>query len=185
MAAVAAYQPHTSIVLKQIKGFEIPGHQQYTPSEITQLSAAGINAIIDPALIVGESLHLADGKLLSSDAALGFVDVVRTLDDIDFRLKAGLIGLVGDARITAGGLIRVKARIEGILGRLRRAGVIDGFAINISVLTLLSMPEAAWDAADRELVRTARENRTVDVDLQVVYGPAIHRLAVTLSPSFT
>jgi len=185
MAAVAAYQPHISMVLKQVKGFAIPAHEQYTPTEITQLSAAGLNAIIDPALIVGESLHLADGKLYSSDAALGFVDVVRTLDDIDFRLKAGLIGLVGDARITAGGLIRVKARIEGILGRLRRAGVIDGFSITIPVLTLLSLPEAAWDTTDREMVRTARETRTVEVDLQVVYGPAVHRLAVTLSPSFT
>ena len=44
----------------------------------------------------------------------------NVLDDIDFRLKAGLIGSVGDARITKAGLTLVANRIDGILGPLKR-----------------------------------------------------------------
>lgn len=185
MSAIAGYQPQVSMVLKQITGVTTPRELQYEPSEITKLSLKGINAIIDPALIVGTGMHLSDAKLFGAKPQLAFIDVVRTLDDIDFRLKAGLIGLVGDARITAGGLIRVKSRIEGILGRLRRAAVIDGYSIDIPVLNLLSVPITAWDEADKQTVKEARENRSVPITVNVVYGPAVHRLVVALSPTFT
>jgi hypothetical protein len=171
MAAMAAYEPHISLVLKKIRGVSMPTQSQYGPSEITGLSEAGINPIIDPALIVGEGLHFAEGRCYTTDASLLYVDIVRTLDDIDFRLKAGLIGAVGDARITRSGLNLVRLRTEGILGPLLRRGVIAGFAVDIPVLNVLSLPETAW-------------NRTVDMFVSVTYGPAVHRLKVTLAPKF-
>jgi len=183
-SAIAGYPPHISIVLKKVRGLSIPVAQQYSPSEIIGLSEAGIVPLIDPALIVGESLHFADGRCFTSSDDLLFVDLVRTLDDIDFRLKAGLIGLVGDARITRSGLTLLKTRIEGILGPLQRGSVIDGFAIQIPALDVLSLPETAWSPADRTIVTESRANRAVDVFVTVTYGPATHRIKVTLAPTF-
>jgi hypothetical protein len=140
--------------------------------------------LIDPALIVGESVHFADGRCFTSSADLLFVDLVRTLDDIDFRLKAGLIGLVGDARITKSGLTLLKTRIEGILGPLQRAAVIDAFSMQIPALDVLSLPETAWSPADKEIVTESRANRAVDVFVSITYGPATHRIKVTLAPTF-
>jgi hypothetical protein len=54
-------------------------------------------------LIVVGGFYFAEGTF-TTDATLLYVDIVRTLDDLDFRLKAGLIGTIGDARITRGGL---------------------------------------------------------------------------------
>jgi hypothetical protein len=184
MAAMAAYEPHISIVLKKIRGISMPTESQYSPSEITGLSEAGINPIIDPALIVGESLHFAEGRTFTTDASLLYVDIVRTLDDIDFRLKAGLIGAIGDARITRSGMNLVRLRTEGILGPLLRRAVIAGFAVDMPVLNILSLPESAWTATDQAIVATARANRTVDMFVSVTYGPAVHRLKVTLAPKF-
>jgi hypothetical protein len=183
-AAIAGYAPSISIVLKQVNGVILPIAQQYGPSEITGLSEAGILPLIDPALIVGESVHFADGRCFTSSADLLFVDLVRTLDDIDFRLKAGLIGLVGDARITKSGLTLLKTRIEGILGPLQRAAVIDAFSMQIPALDVLSLPETAWSPADREIVNESRANRSVDVFVSITYGPATHRIKVTLAPTF-
>ena len=45
------------------------------------------------------------------------MDIVRTLDDIDFRLKSGLIGAIGDARITKAGMTGVKTRVDGTSAR--------------------------------------------------------------------
>jgi hypothetical protein len=184
MAAIAGFAPHQSMVLKKIRGVSMPIEQQYSPSEIKGLSEGNMNPVIDPALIVGESLHFGEGRCFTTDANLLYIDIVRTLDDIEFRLKAGLIGMVGDARITKSGLTTVVTRIEGILGPLKRRAVITDFTIDIPVLNILSIPESARTATDVAEVTTARANRTVDVYLTVTYGPAVHRLKVTLAPKF-
>lgn len=184
MAAMAAYPPHISIVLKRVRDLSIPTESQYSPSEIVALSEGGINPIIDPALIPGPGLHFAEGRCFTSDLNLLYVDIVRTLDDIDFRLKTGLVGMIGDARITRAGMIRVQARVEGILGPLKRNAVIDNFAVDIPVLNILGIPESAWTATDTAIVVEARANRTVDMFVSVTYGPAVHRLRVTLAPKF-
>jgi hypothetical protein len=184
MAAIAGFDPQISIVLKRIRGIEIPTGQAYGPAEIKQLSEDGINPVISPSLIVGGGLYFADGRTFTSDDSTLFVDIVRVLDDIDFRLKAGLIGAIGDARITKAGMTLVKARTEGILGPLQRNAEIDDFDVRIPVLDILNVPTSTWNATDQAVVTTARANRAVDMIVTVTYGPAVHRLLVTLAPKF-
>ncbi|WP_165226773.1 hypothetical protein [Aquisphaera insulae] len=184
MAAIAGYEPQVSTVLKRVRGVSIPKGAQYGPTEIKDLSEAGIIPLIQPALIVGGGFYFAEGRTFTTDASLLYIDIVRTLDDIDFRLKAGLIGLIGDARITKPGLILLKSQTEGILGPLQRRAVIDGFSIDIPVLNVLSIPEAARTPTDTTIVTEARANRTVDMFVSVTYGPAVHQLRVTLAPKF-
>ncbi len=183
MASMAGYPPHASLVLKPVRGLSIPLESQYGPSEITELSEAGINPIIDPALVVGEGLHFAEARTFGG-APLLYVDLVRVLDDIEFRLKAGLVGLVGDARITKAGMMRLKGSIRGILGPLERDAVIDGFAVQIPVLDILSIPTEARTDTDNAVVREAREARQVEALVAITYGPAVHRIRVRLSPTF-
>ena len=184
MAAIAGYEPHISPVLKRLRGVSTPLAQQYGPSEIKGLSEREMIPVIDPALIPGTGLYMAEGRCFTSDTSLLYVDAVRTLDDIDFRLKAGLIGQVGDARITKAGMTQVKTRTEGILGPLKRRSVIADFEVRIPVLDVLSLPESTWTATDQAEVQTARQNRTVDMLVTITYGPAVHRLLVTLAPKF-
>jgi len=183
MAAIAGHPPHASVVLKSVKGFTIPLEDQYGPSEIKGLSEAGINPIIDPALIVGEGLHFAEARTLGG-ADLTYVDLVRVLDDIELKLKAGLIGLVGDARITKAGMLRLKGAIRGILGPLQRNAVIDGYSIQIPLLDILSIPESARTDTDNAIVRDARTERQVEAIVSITYGPAVHRIRVRLAPTF-
>jgi hypothetical protein len=184
MAAMAGFPPQASILLKPVRGVTIPIEQQYSPSEIKALSEGNVLPIIDPALIPGESLHFAEGRCFTSNADLLYVDIVRVLDDIDFRLKAGLVGAVGDARITKPGMTALGLRTEGILGPLQRAAVIDAFTVSIPVLDILNVPESARTPTDTAIVTTARATRSVDMLVTVVYGPAVHRLKVTLAPKF-
>ena len=55
----------------------MPVASQYSPSEIMSLSDANIIPIIDPALIVGESVHFAEGRCFTTDASLLYIDIVR------------------------------------------------------------------------------------------------------------
>jgi hypothetical protein len=184
MGAIAGYPPNISMVLKQVRGFTMPVPGQYTPAEITGLASAGMIPLIDPALIPGSGLYFADGGTFSADPARNYVDIVRVLDDIEFQLRAGLIGAIGDSRITKAGLTAVRVRVEGILGPLQQAAVIDDFAVVIPLLSILSLPESSLSAADSAQVVTARSTRQVTVLISITYGPAVHRLDVTLSPQF-
>ncbi|GAB3142915.1 hypothetical protein GCM10027290_18370 [Micromonospora sonneratiae] len=184
MAAVAGLPVHHSIVLKKIRGITIPVAQQYSPSEIKGLSEANLTPVIDPALITGESLHFADGRLFTSDASMLHVDLVRTLDQIEFNLRAGLIGLIGDSRITKAGMTQLKVQVDSILGPLQRQAVIDDYKVEIPVLDILRIPEAARTTIDTAILTTARENRTVDLVVTITYGPAVSRLLVTLVAKF-
>jgi hypothetical protein len=184
MAAIAGLAPSTSIVLKRVRGFTIPVAAQYGATEIKGLSEANVVPIIQPALIVGGGFYFGEGRCFTSDATQLYVDTVRTLDDIDFRLKAGLIGLVGDARITRAGLTILRSTVQGILGPLQRAAVIDDFDVSIPLLDILALPDSARSATEAALVTTARANRSLDLLVSITYGPAVHYLRVFLQPKF-
>lgn len=184
MAAIAGREPQVSPVLKQVRGTAIPKELQFSPSEIKGLSQEGIIPIIDPELIPGDGQFMAEGVLFTTDPTRLYVDIVRVLDDLEFRLRAGLIGSVGDARITRPGLTLVKTSAEGILGPLKRRAVIDDFSISIPLLERLAIPEAARTPADVNEIVNARATRGVDMTVTVVYGPQIHQLGVKLQMVF-
>ena len=177
-SAIAGQAPATSIVLKSLRGFNMPLSGQYGPSEIKALSADGIIPIIDPALVTGASLHFAEGTTYTTDASLQFIDLVTLLDDVEFKLKASLIGMIGDARISRGGLAAVIRRAEGVLDRVRSSGAITGYSVIIPVYDALLKPEAARTAGEASLINTTRADRLVEMTVIIVIGPAIHRLKV-------
>ena len=106
------------------------------------------------------------------------------LDDLQYRLKAGLIGAIGDLRITSAGMTQLSAQINRILAPLRRDAVIDDYTITIPVADALALPPSARGPADEALIRTTRETRTVAVQISFVYGPAIHVLDLKVAPTF-
>jgi hypothetical protein len=176
MAAIAGYSPQTSIVLKPILGISIPHEQRFSPSEIVALSRANIIPIIHPSLFVGESLNFAESKLFTTDARLGYIDLVRVIDDVDFKLQAGLVGLVGDARITKAGLTVLKIQISAILDQLVGSAEIDRYAVDIPILNILQIPDAMRTAAENQQVTDARANRLVDAYAMIVYASAAQHL---------
>jgi hypothetical protein len=184
MGVIAGYPPGTSVVLKQVRGFTMPVTSQYTPPEITGLAGQGVIPLVDPALIPGSGLYLADGSLFSTDPARNYVDLVTLLDQIEFSLRAGLIGAVGDSAITKAGLTAIRVRIEGIMSPFVASGGIDSFDVSIPLLAILSLPESARTPGDTARLVTARQTRQVDVVLLVEIAATVHQLNVTLRPHF-
>lgn len=182
--AIAGQPVGSSIVLKKIRGIAMPLVGQYSPAEISALATDGIVPVIDPALVAGESLHFAEGTTYTTDATLRYVDLVRLLDDIEFRLKAGLVGIIGDARINRSGLADIIRRAEGILGMVQIEGAITGYSVIVPVYDALALPEAARSPAQVQMINTARSERLVDMIVSIVIGPAVHRLRIALQPRF-
>lgn len=181
MSATAGYAPHISILLKQIRGISIPLQDQFTGSEIASLDEAFVIPVIDPELIVGPGLHFGGARTFTSDPARMYPDVVRVVDKIEFDLKSGLIGSIGNSRIDRLGLQSLQGRITGILEPLQTARIIDDFSVSIPLKAILEADEASRTPGQTNTVSTARTTRVVEVMLSVTYAGSIHFLALNLA----
>lgn len=181
MGTIAGQPPQASALMKQLRGARIPLEAQFSPSEIREIAEELINPVIDPELIVGEGLYLGAGRTYTTDTSRLYVDIVRVLDHIEFLLKAGLIGTIGNTRIDRLGVQSLQARIEGILSPLRSSRMIDDYSIYIPILPTLAKEEAERSPGEATVLTDSRLSRTVEVLLSVTYAGSIHTLDINLA----
>ena len=180
MAAIAGLAPQTAVVLKPVVGVDIPKEQRYSPSEIIALSNANIIPIIHPALITGDSLHFAEGRLFTSNASLQHIDTLRVVDDGSFKLQAGLIGMIGNARITKAGMTLLQTQLRAILDQMKASAEIDDYDVSIPILNILQTPRDTWTPSELLQVEQARQSRLVDAYATIFIGPQASRLQLSL-----
>ncbi|MBD8060001.1 hypothetical protein IC607_13585 [Cellulomonas sp. JH27-2] len=181
---IAGYEPHISMLLKSVKVDSKP----FSATEIDALNGSesfssgpagkGVNWLVDPALIPGQGVYLGEGYTGDPGGGKKYIDVVRTIDNVSFLLKAQLIRTIGNVRVSRSGLRTLGAQLEAVLEPLVRQGVIEGYDIVIPILTLLDKPLRT--AAEDQQVNDAQAQRVVEVLVAVDYAGAIHRVALTL-----
>ncbi len=181
MGTIAGQDVHISVLMKQVRGPKIPVQRQFTASEIKQLAEVFIIPVIDPDLVPGEGLFLGSGRAYTTDTSRLYVDIVRVLDHIEFLLKAGLIGSIGNVRIDRLGMQALKSRFDGILQPLRSSRVIADYSVDIPLLAILEAEEAARTPGQASVLTDARTSRVVEVLLSVVYAGAVHFLDINLA----
>lgn len=182
---IAGYEPHISLLLKPVTITS----DSFTPTEIGTLNDSetfesgpagkGINWLVDPALIPGGGIYMGEGYT-GNPGGKKYIDIVRTIDDVSFRLKAQLIKSIGNLRISRSGLRALIAQMEAILEPLVRNEVIEGYNILIPILALLDKNPTTLTAAELEQIDNAQSQRVVEVLVAVDYAGAIHRLSITL-----
>lgn len=173
---VAGYPPHISLLLKPVA---LTMNEQFTDSEISAFDDARINWLTDPLLIPGKSLMMGESYTLGPDKP--YVDIVRVIDDISFRLKAMLIRSIGTLRISRPGLRSVESRIAGVLQPLVQNQVIVRFDVFTPLLSILDKAPEDRSEVEAQQLTNARNARAVSSLISVVYAGAIHRLNLTLN----
>ena len=182
---IAGYEPHISMLLKQVSIDIDP----FTSAEIDAINGSetfqsgpaghGVNWLVDPALIPGAGTHLGEGYT-GNPGGKKYIDVQRTIDDTSFKLKARLIGSIGNLRISRSGLRSLVVLMEAVLDPLLTGAVIEGYNIVIPVLDLLDADPASLTAAQLQAIQDAQTDRVVQVLVAVDYAGAIHRISITL-----
>jgi len=183
---IAGYQPHISLLLKPVN----IATDQFTPTEIETINGTedettgpaghGVNWLTTPSLIPGAGVYLGEGYTGNPGGGKKFIDTVRVVDDVSFRLKAQLIKTIGNLRISRSGLRALVAQMEAVLDPLVQAEVLDGFELVVPLLTVLDKDPATLTAAEVALVDKAHAERFVQVLAAVEYAGAIHRVSITL-----
>jgi hypothetical protein len=183
---IAGYQPHVSPLLKPVSISSDP----FTARELVAINGSedettgptgkGVVWLTHPALIPGQGLYLGEAYTGGGDPNMKFIDVVRTVDDVKFRLKARLIGTIGTLRITRSGLRSLIAQLEAVLDPLVQREVIDGYDVVIPLIALLDKDPASRTESEQQRIDDAQAKRLVEVLVAVDYAGAIHRIALNL-----
>jgi hypothetical protein len=172
---IAGCEPHISILLKQVK---LGMDTLFTDSEIDAFNTARINWLTDPSLLPGKGLFTGEGYTLGAD--MPYIDIVRTVDDISFELKAALIRSIGSLRVSRAGLRALASQMVAILEPLKQREVIESYDVFLPLLTLLDKAPETLTDAELQQINNAQNDRTVDAIVAVDYAGAIHRLNITL-----
>jgi len=172
---IAGYEPHISLLLKQVS---ISMDSLFSDSEIDAFNNARVNWLTDLTLIPGKGLFMGEGYTLGAD--IPYIDIIRTVDDISFRLKAQLIRSIGDLRISRSGLRTLVSQMTAVLEPLKQREVIESYDVFLPLLVLLDKEPANLTDAELQQIHNSQNARTVDTIISVEYAGAIHRLNITL-----
>lgn len=172
---IAGYEPHISLLLKSVN---ISMDSLFSDSEIDAFNTARVNWLTDLTLIPGKGVFMGEGYTLGAD--IPYIDIIRTIDDISFRLKAELIRSIGDLRVSRSGLRALISQMTAILEPLKQREVIEGYDVFFPLLVLLDKDPANLTDAELQQINNAQNTRAVDAIISVDYAGAIHRLNITL-----
>jgi hypothetical protein len=172
---IAGYEPHISMVLKPIA---LDMSRTFSAAEIDTLNNARINWVTSTPLIPGAGFYMGEGYTLGSDQP--YIDIVRTIDEISFDLKAALIRSIGMLRVTRAGLRALVSEMAAVLQPLQDKAVIDSYLVFFPLLTLLDKDPASLNAIELQEIHNAQATRSVDSIVTIEYAGAIHRLNITL-----
>jgi hypothetical protein len=174
---IAGYEPQISMLLKPIS---INMTQLFSDADIDAFDGAFINWVTSPVLIPGQSLFLGEGYTADPSQNKKYIDIVRTIDDVNFRIKAELIQAIGNLRISRSGLRGIVTLVQAVLSPLVAADEIEDYSVYIPLLVLLDKDPAVLSAAELTEIQQAQASRSVDMVATVVYAGAIHRLHIDL-----
>jgi hypothetical protein len=172
---IAGYQPHISMLLKPIS---LDMDTVFADSQIDAFNTAHVNWVTRTPLIPGAGFYMGEGYTLGADQP--YVDIVRTIDEISFDLKAALIRSIGVLRVTRAGLRALVSEMSAVLQPLQDDGVIDSYLAFFPLLTLLDKDPTKLTDVELQEIHNAQTTRTVNSIVTIEYAGAIHRLNITL-----
>jgi hypothetical protein len=172
---IAGYEPHISMLLKAVS---IDMNGVFSDSDIDTFNNARVNWVTRTPLIPGAGFYVGEGYTLGADQP--YIDIVRTIDEISFDLKAALIRSIGVLRVTRAGLRALVSEMSAVLQPLQDDGVIDSFVVFFPLLVLLDKDPAKLTDVELQEIHNAQATRTVASIVTVEYAGAIHRLNITL-----
>lgn len=173
---IAGYEPHISILLKAVN-IDMP--EMLSDSDIDSLNTEGINWLTRPDVMPGMGIYAGEAYTLDQ-VSMPYIDIVRTIDDVSFRLKARLIVAIGKLRVSRAGLKDLASMMAGVLEPLRMREVIEGWDIIIPVSIMLDKDPNSLTDVELQMISNAQNTRTVEATITVDYAGAIHRLNIKL-----
>jgi hypothetical protein len=185
---IAGLDPWVSLILKPVNSIGINGPlsdqaiQVYIAPDQSGLVQPHVIPIVHPDFLAGSGPVMGEGFSADGTGQRLYVDIVRTIDDIAFRLKATLTSpqVIGTLRINRLGLRVLSASIRAMLRTRVDAGEIDDFAIDIPIQALTEKDPSQLTPAEQQQLQQVQNSRQLGLNVSVTYAGWIHQLLVFL-----
>jgi hypothetical protein len=185
---IVRYDPWISLTMKEVSG--IAQTDRFSDSEIAVwvdpeaqgIAQARVVPIIDPEFLAGAGLVMGESFTADGTGQRLYIDIVRTIDDLAFRLKANLTNpnVIGTMRVNRPGLTGLRTLISALLAARVTAGEIDSFTVDIPLLAILQKDPAQRTPEETQQINDVQNSRRLEFSVSVDYAGAIHYLIVTL-----
>jgi hypothetical protein len=185
---IAGVDPWVSLVLKPVRGITQVGDfgdqallTFLHPDEVG-LTQPRVNPVVHPEFLAGSGPVMGEGFTADGTGQREYIDIVRTIDDIAFRIKAILTSpeVIGTLRINRPGLRILTSILQGMLNTRVAEGEIDSYAIDIPIQAIVEKDEKDRTPAEQQQLQQVQNGRQLPLNLSVEYAGAIHQLIVTL-----
>lgn len=185
---IVRYDPWISLTMKEITG--ISQVDSFSDSEIAVwvdpeaqgIEQARVNPVIDPEFLAGAGLVMGESYTADGTGQRLYIDIVRTIDDLAFRLKAYLTNpnVIGTMRVNRVGLTGLRTLIGALLDARVAAGEIDSYTVDIPLLALLQKDPPQRTPQETQQINDVQNSRRLEFSVSVDYAGAIHYLIITL-----
>ena len=185
---IAGVDPWVSLILKPVNGIGINGDlsdgaiQTYLAPADSGLTQPRVIPILHPDFLAGSGPVMGEGFTADGTGQRLYIDIVRTIDDIAFRLKAALTSpqVIGTLRINRPGLRVLSTIVRATLKARVAAGEIDDFAVDIPIQALTETDPSSLTADQQQQLQQVQNSRQLAFNISINYSGAIHQLIVTL-----
>ena len=186
---IAGVDPWVSLILKPVSGIGINGDlsdqaiQTYIAPAQSNLTQPHVIPIVHPDFLAGSGPVMGEGFTADGTGQRLYIDIVRTIDDIAFRLKAALTSpqVIGTLRINRPGLRVLASIVRATLRGRVAVGEIDDFAVDIPIQALTELDPSALTPDQQQQLQQVQNSRQLAFNISVTYSGAIHQLVVTLT----
>jgi hypothetical protein len=186
--AIAGVDPWISLVLKPVQNIQQVGDFNdqalltfLHPDQVGFVQPR-VNPVVHPEFLPGSGLVMGEGFTADGTGERLYIDIVRTIDDIAFRLKATLTSpqVIGTLRINRSGLRILTSIVRAMLNVRVAEGEIDSYAIDIPIQAIAEKDPKDRTAEERQQLQQVQNSRQLAFNISVEYAGAIHQLVVTL-----
>jgi hypothetical protein len=185
---IAGVDPWVSLILKPVNGIGIKGEfsdkaiQTYVSPGDSGLTQPRVIPILHPDFLAGSGPVMGEGFTADGTGQRLYIDIVRTIDDIAFRLKAALTSpqVIGTLRINRPGLRVLSSIVRATLKARVAAGEIDGFAVDIPIQPLTEADPASLTSDQQQQLQQVQNSRQLAFNVLITYAGVIQELLVTL-----
>lgn len=185
---IAGVDPWISLVLKPVQGITQVGDftdqalLTFLHPDQTGLTQPKVNPVVHPEFLAGSGPVMGEGFTADGTGQRQYIDIVRTIDDIAFRIKATLTSpqVIGTLRINRSGLRILNSILRAMLNTRVGEGEIDGYAIDIPIQAITEKDEKDRTADENAQLQQVQNSRSLALNVSVDYSGAIHQLIVTL-----
>ncbi len=185
---IAGVDPWISLVLKPVQGIQQVGDFNdqalltfLHPDQVGFVQPR-VNPVVHPEFLPGSGLVMGEGFTADGTGERLYIDIVRTIDDIAFRLKATLTSpqVIGTLRINRPGLRILTSIVRAMLNARVAEGEIDSYAIDIPIQAIAEKDPKDRTAEEQQQLQQVQNSRQLAFNVSVEYAGAIHQLVVTL-----